>query len=480
MKQNKVSTTSWGLLIAGLLMTAGIIPPGLAADRALLIGVGKYRVEAANLPGIDLDIEMMKNTAGLLGFKESEVKVLMDEQATLQNVDRTMRDWLVNGVSPQDRVLIYYSGHGTNVHDESGDEDDDRVDEVLTMHDLAIVRRSEKATLSGVMLDDRFAEILKQIPSKNVLVVVDACHSGTATKDLTLRSAKLGERHGVYKAFYYPGMPKSTKGNIVPVQRKSTQDSFVALTAARDDEKAVATEKGSVFTLGIHEAIRQAAASGESLTPNDLNEKASQFIEQNVDPEQRYHPQLNGDLKMANTPLQIGKRLQANGPVWHKIERLVRSSKSLSVEANKSAFMEGDVMYIHVDVSRGGYLNVVNIGPKDDPTVLFPNQFHPDNRVQPGRLTLPTETMDFDLVARAPFGPSLTAAFLTDEYVNLYESGMALRNDKGEILDVFSGLSEVGLRSLRSIVPEKKKGKGGQIQAGMLEVRVCASIGECR
>ncbi len=480
MKLYRGSAHAWGLLTVGLLMAAGFSQLGLAADRALLIGVGKYRVEAANLPGIDLDIEMMKNTAGLLGFKESEIKVLMDEQATLRNVVRTMQDWLIKGVSPQDRVLIYYSGHGTNVHDESGDEHDDRVDEVLTMHDLDLKRSNGKATLSGVMLDDQFAQLLKRLPSKNVLVVVDACHSGTATKNLTLRSAKLGERHGVYKFFYYPGMPVSSKGNIVPVQRKSTQDSFVALTAARDDEKAVATEKGSVFTLGIHEVIRQAAASGQTLTPSQLNKKASEFIEQNVDPAQRYHPQLNGNPELANTPLQIGKKLQANGPMWKKIERLVSSAKPLSVGANRTTFLEGDIMYVHVDVPSQGYLNVVNVGPKDDPTVLFPNQFHQDNRVQAGRLTLPTEAMDFDLVAREPFGPSLTAAFLTDEYVNLYESGMAQRNDKGEILDVFSGLSEVGLRSLRSIVPEKKKDKGRRIQAGMMEVRVCASPSECR
>jgi uncharacterized caspase-like protein len=171
-----------------------------AEDRALLIGVGQYREPGmgADLPGIELDLGVMQEVAESLGFKPAATKVLLNQQATLAAVRQALQQWLVEGTTPGDRVLLYYSGHGTQLPDEDGDEDDG-LDEAWTLHDMAPARRHGRATLDGVLLDDELAETLARIPSQQVLVLVDACHSGTSTRAGLGVLPRLGAKQAVGK-----------------------------------------------------------------------------------------------------------------------------------------------------------------------------------------------------------------------------------------------------------------------------------------
>jgi hypothetical protein len=182
----------------------------MAEDRALLIGVGKFVDSRLDLPGIDLDINIMKDVTSLLGFKDDQVKVLQDFDATLGNVKNTMKTWLHDGVSSNDRVLIYFSGHGSQVPDDNGDESDG-ADEVLVMNDVKVVQSGGVVTLKNVLRDDVLHSVLKAIPSKNVLVFIDSCHSGSITKSLSLSPRPFGSDVKFYsKYFYYKGMPKGS------------------------------------------------------------------------------------------------------------------------------------------------------------------------------------------------------------------------------------------------------------------------------
>jgi len=69
-----------------LFILALILLPAMhaeAANRALLIGIGKYQLKNANLPGIDKDIEMMRKVALSLGYERKDIKLFLDENATL-------------------------------------------------------------------------------------------------------------------------------------------------------------------------------------------------------------------------------------------------------------------------------------------------------------------------------------------------------------------------------------------------------------
>jgi len=184
-------------IYAVLLMILLLIPGFAEAEnRALIIGVGKYRIENASLPGIEQDVNNMIKIAQQIGFADNQIKVLRDADATLVNIENGLTTWLIQGVKPSDRVLIYFSGHGSYIPDENGDEDDG-TDEVLLPYDT---EQTEKG-LKNALVDDRFGELLAKIPSKEVFVLIDACHSGSSTKSVDRN------RQEYPKFFQYPNIP---------------------------------------------------------------------------------------------------------------------------------------------------------------------------------------------------------------------------------------------------------------------------------
>jgi len=154
------------MIVAFMLLIPGFAE---AENRALIIGVGKYRIENASLPGIEQDVENMVKIAQQIGFTGNQIKVLRDADATLVNIENAINTWLIQGVKPSDRVLMYFSGHGSYIPDENGDEDDE-TDEVLLPYDT---EQTEKG-LKNALVDDRFGELLAKIPSKEVFVLIDA------------------------------------------------------------------------------------------------------------------------------------------------------------------------------------------------------------------------------------------------------------------------------------------------------------------
>ena len=77
-----------------------------------------------------------------------------------------------------DNVVIYYAGHGSQMWDEDGDEDDG-LDETIAPAD--VLASSTEFDIS----DDQFNDWLGMLPTDNVMVVLDNCNSGTGTRDVT-------------------------------------------------------------------------------------------------------------------------------------------------------------------------------------------------------------------------------------------------------------------------------------------------------
>jgi hypothetical protein len=457
-----------GLLALCLLPGLFAAPAG-SEDRALLLGVGEYADPGSNLPGIDLDVAIMEEVARTLNFRPEQVRVMMDENVTLKSVDRAVEDWLVKGVSADDRVLIYYSGHGAQIPDESGDEDDG-ADEVLTMHDVRRVTRNGRPTLAGVLVDDHFQALLKQVPSQDVLVLIDACHSGTATKNIGLEPRHMGLSQAKVKFLYYPGMPETEEKSFSVESRASVRSGYVAIAAAQDDERSLASAKGSIVTLGVRESVRGAARERQELTPEKLTDEAARFVAANVPAQNLFHPRLGGDQRLARRPLRIADIGQGRGTVRGRIEEILRRSGPLQVTSNKPRLPVGELVEFEIDVPRAGYLNVIDVGPDDEPTILFPNGDHPDNRVEPGKIRLGSQQMNFDIRATEPAGPSLVVAILTEEAVDLRATASGPRSKDGSLTSLLSTLSPLGLKTLgdRSLQAESRN----KVLAGKVEIVV--------
>jgi hypothetical protein len=438
-----------------LLMSIIMVSAARGEDRALLIGVGRYAQFEEKLNGVSLDIAMMREFVHLMGFKTHEIKVLEHEQASTAKVYDAVENWLIDGAGPDDRVLFYFSGHGSQIPDENKDEDD-QFDEVLLLYDTVLTEKHGRQALSGVLLDDHLNHMLARMKSRNILVILDACHSGSATKRMQLSSRSFQTGQAKVKYFYYSPSLEAADGSgsfdlMKPRAIPGAESHYVAITACRDDEKTVATAQGSIFTLGLRQTVRSAAAAGANITPEELQLGTTKFIREQIRSDVAvFHPQIAGNSHLRKRPLKLISAAPGNGFVRQKLETLVhKSNETVWIKLNKACFEPGEALEISVWIPEPGFLNIMHIAVDDRATVLFPNQYHPQNAVGRGKITLPTRRMDFEMVAQGPSGPNLITAFLTRSPINGYQNGF--RSAKGV-------LAELSPNSTRSLVMRQSSG----------------------
>ena len=447
-----------GACFAGMLVASSLH----AESRALLIGVGDVRGHP--LPAIDLDIDNMRKVAVIMGFKPDDVKVLFNEQATAANVKQALGTWAKDGVGPDDRVMIYFSGHGTRVPDSQSAHGQD---DALVMHDAEVVTVNGKAAVRGVLLGRELGAALRAIPSKNVLVLVDACHSGTATRNIDLGNLSLGVGSGVSKFFDYPGMPQAAPVRAtrdISVSSSTGSENYASVSAAQDDETATGTEHGGLFTLGVVDKIQGASRDGKSPTVEDVRAAAAAYIAAHE--KEPSHPVADGNQRLIRGELDLLPLKGGQGPTWQSLVALAGKSQPLTIGGTGKQIRVGEQVVFEVQVPRAGYLNVVSVDSQDRATVLYPNKFNTANEVKTGSFRFPTADMNFVVRAAEPLGPSLVVAFLTDKKVNLLDMGIEGRNAAGKMDSVFT---EVSARGTRALVVEARE---SQVAAGTLVVRV--------
>ncbi|UCD78131.1 MAG: caspase family protein [Desulfobacterales bacterium] len=471
-KNNKLSGF-WSYLFWLLLMSLALVSTSRGEDRALLIGVGRYAHFEEKLNGVSLDLGMMKELSELMGFKEHAIKVLENEQASTAGVYDAIENWLIRDTGPQDRILLYFSGHGSQVPDENDDEKD-HFDEVLLLYDVTLTQRQGRLTLNGVLHDDHFANLLAKMKSRHILVILDACHSGSATRSIRLPPRSIPIHDAQVKYFYYSPMLEAAGGSgrfdvMEPDASAAAGSRYVAISACRDDEQTIATAQGSIFTLGLREALRSAARDGKSISPQDLQRRTALFIQEQLGSKGvGFHPQIAGQKSLRERPLELVSLAGRNGVVRQNLEALVhKSHAAVWINLNKTCFEAGDTLVISVGISEPGYLNVVSVRADDRPKVLFPNQYHRQNAVDRGVLTIPTRQMNFELVTDGPPGTNLITAFLTRSPLNSYSHGFKDPEDK--VADLSPG-------SMRSLMLRQKQ---DWLAAGKVAVEI-KEVGQCR
>jgi hypothetical protein len=456
--RSRIRAVPLGALAVALSCASGV----QARQRALLIGVAD--VPNYELPGIDLDIDNMKKVAAIMGFAPDDIKVLFNQEATRANVLHVLDTWAREGVGPNDRVLIYFSGHGSRIPDSGSPQG---VDDVLVTHDMRRAVIEGKASLSGVILGREFGVALSKIPSHEVLVLVDACHSGTATRDIDLGSHHLGTAAATSKFFAYPGMPEAPAATRDVVVSHS-HENYAALSAALDTETAAATLQGGLFTLALADAIQNAARDKKHPNLNELRDVTDQYIATHTRESPRQHPAVDGNERLISGDLALIPLQNGQGPTWQSLAALAAKGEPLTLAGEARQIHVGEEVTLDVALPRDGFLNVVTVDSQDRATVLFPNKFTSRNEVKAGHFTFPTKDMNFLVRAAEPLGPSLVVAFLTDKPVNLLELGVEGRDAAGRMAQVFT---EVSARATRALVVEAKESR---FASGTLNVNVQA------
>lgn len=139
------------------------------AKRALCVGINDY-------PGTNSDLSGCVNDANdwvqELKTRGYQVASLLDKQATRQAmVDGLTK--LLTGAAAGDSLVFTFSGHGSWLPDDSGDEPDGR-DEMLCPYDIVDQQ---------YLMDDDLANIFKQKPKDvHLYFISDSCHSGSVAK----------------------------------------------------------------------------------------------------------------------------------------------------------------------------------------------------------------------------------------------------------------------------------------------------------
>lgn len=144
--------------------------------RALLIGIN-YTGTSDELRGCINDINNINNVLTKnCDYKSENIKMLTDDpknpnKPTKKNMEDNIR-WLVNGCKAGDVLFFYYSGHGSQLRDRSGDEKIGGLDEVLVPLDYK---------QNSVIVDDwLYTNMVTCLPEGVTLwAFTDCCHSGT-------------------------------------------------------------------------------------------------------------------------------------------------------------------------------------------------------------------------------------------------------------------------------------------------------------
>ena len=252
------------LLFVALGIGALLAPSGaLAARRALLVGVNDYPAlqERFQLRGCENDVRLM---AGLLttkfGFAPADVKLLLSREATRDGIAAAFRTHLLEPAQPGDVLFFQFSGHGSQVADQDGDEEDG-LDETLVPCDVG------PESVDRQITDDQIARWLTELHEKgvrDVTFVVDACHSGTITKDLLLDTDLSRPRYvDAMDLTGQPVLPKETSAEAGERAAQEAPAEVVVISGCKADQQSNDARFGGTYygalTYFLHAALQNAS-----------------------------------------------------------------------------------------------------------------------------------------------------------------------------------------------------------------------------
>ncbi|MEI6679841.1 MAG: caspase family protein [Mariniphaga sp.] len=174
------------VLFITLLLIVALFSLEAQTKRALVVGIGNYPVESGwtKIHG-DNDVPLIANALGQKGFISNNIRCLANENATKKNIIKSLNQ-MIKEAKLNDFLYIHFSTHGQQVVDVDGDEEDG-LDEAVIPYDAR--KTFEKGVYEGKnhLLDDELNHYLTSLRSKigktgSLLVVIDACHSGDATR----------------------------------------------------------------------------------------------------------------------------------------------------------------------------------------------------------------------------------------------------------------------------------------------------------
>jgi len=209
------------LFLAGTSLTSDAEPKKLA----LIIAVAHYPEDGGwSTISSDNDVPIIYETLIKQGFDEGNIRVIMDERAKKADIVDAIKR-LTEKAEMGDVIVIHYSGHGQQIFDDNGDEMDG-YDESLIPFDAGLYFSEGYYEGERHLRDEEFGALLTELRKKVgkegcVLVTLDSCHSGNATRGLqTSRGTEL----------------KFAPEGYDPEEKEGNDKGFMEMTSSRGDD----------------------------------------------------------------------------------------------------------------------------------------------------------------------------------------------------------------------------------------------------
>jgi hypothetical protein len=258
--------------------------------RALLIGINKY-LHVPKLNGSLNDIETMRQVlVSRFGFDERHIATLTDEAATRAGILAAL-DRLVQEAGPRDTVYLHYSGHGSQVQDLNGDEPDDGLDETLVPQD------GRGGNIPDIT-DDELDERLARLKASSALIVLDSCHSGTATRGMEVRTRAVPQDT---RLALYPKPNVTTRG-VIPLLTTR----YVLMTGAAAHQEALDGPVEGKYHGFFSYALSKSLGGSSGLSPRDVFagiERELKRIQAHFGRSSMPEPQLEAPPTLLDRPL---------------------------------------------------------------------------------------------------------------------------------------------------------------------------------
>ncbi|MGD0912086.1 MAG: tetratricopeptide repeat protein [Terracidiphilus sp.] len=216
---------------------------------ALVVGISKYQLlpQNAQLQFPDQDAEsvytvLISPEGGQ--FPAENVHKLINSQATLENIRHELEVWLPSVTHPDDRVLIYFAGHGFVSNGTA----------YIAPYDIDLKNLASTA----YPMDSLGKDIGSRINGKWKVLITDSCHSGAIT----------------------PEADRSTVNRTLLDLDKS----LFSITASRDREQSFESDKWGgghgIFTYYVVKGLEgEADTNGDGIVSAD---ELAEYVHTNV------------------------------------------------------------------------------------------------------------------------------------------------------------------------------------------------------
>ncbi len=150
---------------------------GYTSRHALIIGIDEYEDPA--FPDLGHAAADAKGIAKLLvdhlKFEEDRVRLILNQDATQQNIHRELEDWACNPdtIGEEDLLVVFFAGHGET-------RDLGRRGKRGYLVPVDGSKRDERAVWSSLVAMPFFEEVSEAVPAKHVLFILDCCFGGLA------------------------------------------------------------------------------------------------------------------------------------------------------------------------------------------------------------------------------------------------------------------------------------------------------------